>query len=96
VVAARERQAERLRGNPATCNGDMGGPLTRRMVRLGAVAAQRLRQGQEQLGLSARGHDRVLRIARTIADLEGRETVEAAHVDEALGYRMSASLSEAA
>jgi magnesium chelatase family protein len=96
VVAARERQAERLRSHPATCNGDMGGPLTRRVVRLQAAAAQRLHEGHVQLGLSARGHDRVLRIARTIADLEGAEKVATAHVDEALGYRMRPTLSEAA
>jgi len=41
--------------------------------------------------LSGRGHDRVLRVARTIADLAGRPAVEAEHLDEALGYRVGAS-----
>jgi magnesium chelatase family protein len=46
--------------------------------------------------MSARGHDRVLRLARTIADLEGRSRVEANDVDEALGYRVSAAWRAAA
>ena len=96
VIAARERQDERLRGTRAGCNGAMDGPLTRRQVRLGGEARQRLLDGHLRLGLSARGHDRVLRLARTIADLDGRDAVSALDVDEALGFRMSGMLGEAA
>ena len=96
VAAARERQAGRLAGTGAMSNGDMDGPLTRRTVQLGPIAAKCLRRGHLHLGLSARGHDRVLRIARTIADLDGRDDVDASDVEEALGYRLSGGRSEAA
>lgn len=96
VLAARERQAARLDGRGVTCNGQMDGPLTRRTVRLRRGAAARLLEGHLALGLSARGHDRVLRLSRTIADLEGSEAVEPRHIDEALGYRVTGMLREAA
>ena len=96
VAAARDRQAARLGGSDALSNGDMDGPLTRRTVQLRPPAAHRLQQGHVRLGLSARGHDRVLRIARTIADLDGRDAIDTSDVDEALGYRLSGALSEAA
>jgi magnesium chelatase family protein len=48
-------------------------------------------EGHAALAMSARGHDRVLRLARTIADLDGRDRVVSADVDEALSYRMSAA-----
>ena len=96
VVAARERQARRLGGTGAESNGAMDGPLTRRHVQLGPDAVVRMLEGHLQLGLSGRGHDRVLRLARTIADLEGRDRVEGRDIDEALGFRMPPALGEAA
>ncbi|MEX2196980.1 MAG: YifB family Mg chelatase-like AAA ATPase [Thermoleophilaceae bacterium] len=96
VLAARERQGRRLAGAGVQANGAMDGPLTRRHVRLGPDAVTRMLEGHLQLGLSGRGHDRVLRLARTIADLAGREHVEARDIDEALGFRMPPALSEAA
>jgi magnesium chelatase family protein len=95
VLAARERQAARLRGTGLAVNAALDGPLTRHHVRLAAGAVRSLLDGHGRLGLSGRGHDRVLRIARTIADLEGSELVQAHHVDEALGYRLPPALSEA-
>jgi magnesium chelatase family protein len=89
VVAARERQRERLRDTGASCNGDMDSRSTRRLVRIDSAVRSRLLSVPGRLLLSGRGHDRVLRVARTIADLDGRERVEAADVDEALGYRVS-------
>ena len=96
VMAARERQARRLGGTGAEANGSMDGPLTRRHVQLGPDAVARMLEGHLQLGLSGRGHDRVLRLARTIADLAGRDRVEGRDIDEALGFRMPPALGEAA
>jgi magnesium chelatase family protein len=89
VMAARNRQRVRLEGTGAACNGDMDARLTRRLVRLEPDARTRLLSVPARLVLSGRGHDRVLRVARTIADLEGRDRVEGRDVDEALGYRVS-------
>ena len=63
--------------------------LTRRLVRVDGAVRTRLLSVAGRLLLSGRGHDRVLRVARTIADLDGRERVKASDVDEALGYRVS-------
>jgi magnesium chelatase family protein len=88
VMAARERQRERLRGSGALCNGDMDGRLTRRQVPLDSELRQRLLAMRTRVDLSGRGHDRVLRVARTVADLSGRDRVEARDLDEALSYRL--------
>jgi magnesium chelatase family protein len=88
VVAARRRQLARLAGTGVLCNGDMNGRLTRRQVPLEANLAARLLSIRDRIPLSGRGHDRVLRVARTIADLEGRELLEERDVDEALSYRL--------
>ena len=87
-MAARERQRRRLAGSGALCNGDMDGRLTRRRVRLDGAASRGCSTPRSAPTLSGRGHDRVLRVARTIADLAGRERVAAADVEEALGYRL--------
>jgi magnesium chelatase family protein len=91
VVDARERQRRRLADSGALCNGDMDGPMTRRHVRLDQRLRARMLEGHAALAMTARGHDRVLRLARTIADLDGRDEVAGADVDEALSYRMSAA-----
>ena len=70
------------------CNGDMDGRLTRRQVPLDAEPAARLLAIRDRISLSGRGHDRVLRVARTIADLEGRELLAERDLDEALSYRL--------
>jgi magnesium chelatase family protein len=88
VVAARRRQRERLRGTSAFCNGDMDGRLTRRQVPLDGEVGARLLAVRSRIDLSGRGHDRVLRVARTIADLDGRDAVTARDLDEALAYRV--------
>ena len=87
-MAARERQSKRLEGTAALCNGDMDGRLTRRRVSVDAEAVARLIAARESANLSGRGHDRVLRVARTIADLGGRARVHARDVEEALTYRL--------
>ena len=88
-MAARERQRERLAGTGALCNGDMDGRLTRRRrVRSTPTPSPGCIAARESAELSGRGHDRVLRVARTIADLDGRARVRARDVDEALTYRL--------
>jgi magnesium chelatase family protein len=88
VIGARERQHARLAGTGALCNGDMDGRLTRGKVRLDAALTAGILAARDRLNLSGRGHDRVLRVARTIADLEGREQIHETDLDEALSYRL--------
>ncbi len=88
VVAARAVQAARLAGSGATCNGEMDTAAARRHVHVGKGSRRRLIRSLEAGALSGRGHDRVLRLARTIADLAGRDRVTASDLDEALGYRL--------
>ena len=88
VVAARRRQLARLAGTGVLCNGDMDGRLTRREVPLEASLSSRLLAIRDRIQLSGRGHDRVLRVARTIADLDGRELLVERDLDEALSYRL--------
>jgi len=85
VVAARERQERRL--GTDRCNADMSPPEARRHAALRGDAKLILAEGHERLALSGRGYDRVLKVARTIADLAGCDPVGADHVGEALGLR---------
>jgi magnesium chelatase family protein len=89
VVTARERQRTRLAGTGALCNGDMDARLTRRYVLTAPTVRRRLLECHRAVSLTARGHDRVLRLARTIADLDGREHVEPRDIEEAVGYRLA-------
>ena len=90
VIAARQRQLVRLAGTGVLCNGDMDGRLTRGQVPLEATLAGRLLAVRDRIALSGRGHDRVLRVARTIADLDGRDLLRGSDLDEALSYRLDA------
>ena len=87
VTAARERQSGRYGGQAAQTNADLRGSQLTECCALGEDGRRLLQRAVARLGLSARGYDRVRRVARTIADLEGRPAVGAAHVAEALGYR---------
>ncbi len=84
VIAARERQAKRLGGRT---NGEMTPAETRSHCELAEAAASLLAAGHARYRLSGRGHDRVARVARTIADLDGAERIEERHVGEALSLR---------
>jgi magnesium chelatase family protein len=90
VAEARERQRARLAGTGAHCNGEMNGRLVRRFVRLDEPAAAALAQAYAVGALSARGRQRVLRVARTIADLGHREQVTEADLLTALSLRQRA------
>jgi magnesium chelatase family protein len=68
----------------------MDGRLTRGQVPLDANLAARLLAIRDRIPLSGRGHDRVLRVARTIADLDGRDLIAEQDLDEALSYRLDA------
>jgi magnesium chelatase family protein len=87
VVAARERQAARWTDTGVSCNAHLVGSALRRHVVLDARGAAVLRRAYDRGALSPRGHDRVLRVARTIADLDGAPTVGSPHLLEALSLR---------
>jgi len=86
VLRARAAQAERARGKPVP-NARLRGAALRRDCAPDDAGRRLLQAAVERLGLSARAHDKVLRVARTIADVEGSDGVRAAHVAEAVQYR---------
>ncbi|OXM84763.1 YifB family Mg chelatase-like AAA ATPase [Paenibacillus rigui] len=87
VDRARKIQLDRYRTTGITFNGELQGKLLRAHCRLHSEAESLLRKSFEVLGLSVRAYDRILKIARTIADLDGSESLEAPHLAEALQYR---------
>jgi magnesium chelatase family protein len=90
VNSARRFAARRLAAagdDPAILNAKMPPELIRKHCELSEEASELMRTAFESLGLSARGHDRVLRVARTIADLDGEERISADHIAEAIMYR---------
>ncbi len=87
VNEARRRQRERFGPDSHRLNGRMTTRQLRKYCPLDAEGRKLLQTAMEDLGLSARAHDRILRVARTIADLEGSADLQAAHVMEAIGYR---------
>jgi len=92
VVATRARQRERFGATGPSCNARMGPAELNRFAVLGAEEKRLMIQACERLGLTARGFDRVRRVARTLADLEGQDALTRQHVAEALQYRQSATL----
>jgi magnesium chelatase family protein len=92
VTLARERQAARLKEDGVTLNAHMDGRMLQRHVRLDERSEAMVRRAREGGLLSARGQHRVLRVARTIADLNGCERVRARDVGGALALRPEASL----
>jgi magnesium chelatase family protein len=87
VDRARAVQAERFRGRAVRLNGRMSPRQVREHCRLDADAQGMLATAMNELGLSARAHDRILRVARTVADLEGSERITSDHLAEAVNYR---------
>jgi len=87
VEAARQIQRERFRRTRAQSNAEMPSRGVRRHCELDAASRRLLEQAMSRLALSARAYDRVLKVARTIADLASSERIESAHVAEAIQYR---------
>ena len=87
VNRARKAQKERFGPDSKRLNGRMTSKQLRRFCILDQEGKDLLQTAMENLGLSARAHDRILRMARTIADLEGSEHIRQANVVEAINYR---------
>jgi magnesium chelatase family protein len=87
VLAARVRQHERFRGEAIYSNAQMTTRQIRQWCELPAEADRLLERAMQQQGLSARAHDRILKVARTIADLEGAATLTVQHLAEAIQCR---------
>jgi magnesium chelatase family protein len=87
VVRARRVQLERFRGERIFCNAQMSPRLIRRYCAIDASSKSLLENAITRLGLSARAYDRILKVSRTLADLQGKESIEPEHVSEAIQYR---------
>ena len=87
VIAARKRQQERYKNEGISKNADLSSPMVKKYCKLTPEAEQLLKQSFDKLELSARGYYRILKVARTIADLAGAELIELAHISEALRFR---------
>ena len=87
VEAARMLQTERYRGEAISCNSQLTPALLKKYCPLDSTCRELLRNAFEKFGLSARSHQKVIKIARTIADLSGSEKIDYFHLAEALRYR---------
>ena len=87
VDAARAIQAQRFAGTGIPCNAQMPPAMIGTFCQLDARCEALMRSAFERMGLTARSHDRVLRVARTIADLDGAEQIGVEHLSEAIQYR---------
>ena len=87
VSEARAVQTDRFAGTGVSCNARMSPDMVGRCCRLDSAGEKILQGAFERLGLTARGHDRLLRVARTIADLAGEENISPVHLAEAVQYR---------
>ncbi|MDR1467097.1 MAG: YifB family Mg chelatase-like AAA ATPase [Oscillospiraceae bacterium] len=87
VNAARKIQNERYKNSPFSCNSKISSDLRDKACAISDSAKKFMKYSFEKLGLSARGYDRTLKVARTIADLEEKEAIEISHISEAVQYR---------
>jgi magnesium chelatase family protein len=89
VTAARDRQSKRFGPNGPACNAHMGQEELRAYCALDQAGQALMKQAYQNMGLTARSYDRILRVARTIADLDGAENIQPQHLAEAIQYRES-------
>ena len=89
IVAARQKQANRLQATSTNTNSGMSARDIETYITLNAKVKDLLKLSSEKLNLSPRSYHRLIKVARTIADLEGSEDIETSHVLEALQYRVS-------
>ena len=87
VITARDRQLRRYAGEKIYCNAQMSSRQIRKYCDISPECERMLETAMTRLGLSARAHDRILKVGRTIADLEGSEQVQTSHISEAIQYR---------
>ena len=88
VIAARDIQAQRFKDEKGIyCNAQMTSALLHKYAEPDAAGLDKLRDAMERMNMSARAYDRILKVARTIADLEQNPHVEQHHIMEAIGYR---------
>ena len=87
VVKTRERQLDRFQGEKIYCNAQMSSRQLRKYCNIAPDSERLLESAMTRLGLSARAHDRILKVSRTIADLEGAENISTTHISEAIQYR---------
>lgn len=88
VINARQVQSARFEESRSVyCNAQMSSRMIREYVQIDEAGSTLLKNAMEKLGLSARAYDRILRVSRTIADLEGSTSVQAHHLSEAIQYR---------
>ena len=87
VDTARAMQTKRFAGTAVSCNANMPPAAVQRICQLDETSTNLMRLAFDSMNLTARSYDRILRVARTIADLAGSETIEASHLAEAIQYR---------
>ena len=88
VIQGRERQKERFKDNPEVfCNAMMPSHQVKEVCQINEAGKMLLKTAMERLGLSARAYDRILKVARTIADISGSENIKVEHLAEAIQYR---------
>jgi magnesium chelatase family protein len=87
VVRARRVQLERFHGENIFCNAQMTPRLIRKYCIVDSASKALLENALTRLGLSARAYDRILKVSRTLADMEGKDKIESGHVSEAIQYR---------
>jgi len=87
VIAARDRQKLRFSGTKTFCNAQMSSKQLREYCKLHEDVEELLKMAMNELNFSARAHDRILKVSRTIADLEGSSDIQCAHISEAIQYR---------